>query len=348
MAIISRTNLEVLNGYTSRDWGMARDNLGVIRRAALDVLGYMGVSQCLEALRPQVATVTFLAESGTSWINSLPGTQMNWDRAKPRCLYPVEDVLAPGTKIPIGVYNLRPLLGLGSNYIVWSTHEQEIDDLVNMSGLNAPQYFHQSDRGFDKPLGHGDAMLQLMPYVSRDIKYVIANSGGDVNSRETIETSLMVLAAMQKSEDYRERISGILPTACVNDPIYRVKVGDNGLPTYFVQQKLQGDTIVSGWGQSNIGVRIYRRDSLQNVLNWIQHMYRISGSSYKMLPGNEGKENTEFGLDHVDARLAHVGLFRTLAIASELEVGEVGARTAVKEYGDIESFLIAQAALLRI
>ena len=196
MAIVSRTNLEVLNRYTSRDWETASGNLGVIRPASLDVLGYVGVSQCLEALRPQVATITFLAGSGTRWVNSFPETEINWDKSKPRCLYPVEDVLAPGTKIPIGVYNLRPLIGLGSHYIVWGTHEQEIDDLVNMSGLNSPQYFHQSDRGFDKPLGHGDAMLQLMPYVSRDIKYVIANFGGDVNSRETIETSLMVLAAI--------------------------------------------------------------------------------------------------------------------------------------------------------
>ena len=347
MEIAVRTSLGRLNWFTSRGWNSARGARDVITRAALDVLGYGSVEECIKELSPQVATVTFLAGAGTRWVTSLPKNVTNWDAKKPRCLFPVEDVLNPGTKIPIGVYNLRPLRGLGSHYIVWGTEEQKIEDLVNMSGIDKPQYFHQSTRGGDKPLGHGDAMLQLMPHIPCDIKYVIANFGGDVNSRKTIEISLMVLAAMQNSDDYRERISGLLPTANVNNPIYRVKINEEGLPTYFVQQKLLGDVIISGWGQSNIGVRIYRRSSLENVLGWIQQMYNLY-DDYRMLPGNERKEMPEFGLDHVDGRMAHTGAFRTLAIADKEEVGEMGERTAVKEYSDIPSFLKAQAALLGI
>lgn len=320
----------------------AANNL-IIRNRAMSVLGYRDIETARRELCEVTGTVTFLAGAGSRWVKSveeaqLRGLALDIDPGKPRCMAPVMDLLDPQNKIPIGTYNLRAMEGLGKHYIVYSSDLPELQAIARTSLSSGTVFLEQSWRGFDSPLGHGDAMMQLLDSSSWDpsLKFVITNFGGDVNSRETIFTSLLVLAALQKlGEDVHPW--GLLPTVFLNDAAYPVILNDEGFPVGFGHNKLTTDT-TSRAAQCNIGVRLYTTESLRSVVDEFQTMFDAS-AGYK-IPGNKGNE---FALDNVDMHLADNRRLRTLNIATPHEIG-----SSAKTYEDLDRFLAAMKMMLGI
>lgn len=316
------------------------------QRCSREVLGIINDADLRSRVFSRTATVTLLAGAGTRWVDSLSGRELpqGYSSDMPRCAYPVEDVTDPGKTIPVGAYNLRAVSGLGKHFIVWGSHKGSIENIVLQAGIEDAVFVEQSKKGFLKPLGHGDAMAQVMPHLGPEIDFVIANFGGDANSRETILTSLLVLAAMQEAEE-KLMPWGILPTTMVQGAKYPIGLNGDGFPVSFGHQKLKGAAHSSGEMPTNVGVRLYSRRPLADAIDHFNlPEFFVPGSGY-IIPGNTANE---FALDNVDAYMSvnENGVsrqrFRILNVAGVEET------TAVKGLDNVDAFLAAQKIILGI
>ncbi len=347
-----------LNHVTSTRWEACRSrwensprgqvtnrHINSIRGDALNVLGYKTVQEFLNDNTGRIATVTFLAGAGTRWKGSVEAAQKRgeaklFDPEKPRCLAPVEDLDRPGRTVPIGHYNLAAVGGIGTHFIVYSSHPDEIRSVAENAGLVGAKFFEQTKpENLELPLGHGDAMRQLLPELKDSFHFIITNFGGDPNSRETIITSLLVLAAMQEAEE-EFRPCGIMPTAYFADPPFPIEIDSSGLPKHFMHKKLMegaSSSIDKGLPiQTNVGIRVYTREGLDaSVFHFWNFFHKKIG--YKI----EGNSTNEFGLDNIDKFMAKLKRFRLLCIARPEEI--IGR---VKKFEDIEGFLASMRVVL--
>ncbi len=184
----------------------------LIETAALSILGYYNPSKPIDVSinnffsqnAGQIATVTCFAGRSTRWIESVAhakaeGKATDVDATGLKCFAPVFDVRDPSQTVPLGFYALRPLKGLGHHIIVRKRTDPKLDEMVEKAGLDKDdtEYVTQNDA-----TGHGSALKlafeQCLRGKTNKYKYIITNFSGDVNSRRTIKTAIMVLAAMTK------------------------------------------------------------------------------------------------------------------------------------------------------
>lgn len=337
-----RLTLQRLQRDTSVAWAAARKRIGRIERDALVISGCRSIAEFATAQSTQTAVVLFLAGAGSRWVSSVReaqarGEALDINPDHPRCLAPVTDVTAPERQVGAGLYNLRALAGLGETHIIWRTHLAEIAGLVAQAGIAEPRFVQQTvPAGLTSPLGHGDALRQLLPQLSPTIKFVMTVFGGDVTNRQTLIRSLLVMSALQKLTA-ASRPQGLLPTTFLKNPTYTVLLDGNGLPVDFGHNKLSSAYSRIGVGQSNVGVRIYLREGLGEVLDYFSGFYDPA-QGYR-IPGNKSEE---FALDNIDAYLAAQRRLRTLCVALPEEI------TPYKEFGELENFLAAQRVVLGV
>ncbi len=332
---IDAPKLRTLNAYTSMRWHEAAQKLPTIRKEALAVLGCHDENAFLHYCQNRVATVVFLAGAGSRWVESVRLSQRtDIDPEKPRCLAPIADIDNPEKQIPIGTYNLRAIQGIGQTHIVWRTHLSEISDMADNSGIINPNFSEQIvPPGFSSPMGHGDALRQIFPKFGDQIKFVVTVFGGDVTSRETILSSLMVMAAMQKLG--RKQLPwGILPTTLIDNPVYFIEVDDKGLPTRFGHNKLLAGAGQVDRAQCNVGLRLYLKDAIAPIIQ--EYAGTFDAEKGYQIAGNQGNE---FALDNIDTRLAAEHRLRGLCIARPEEI------TPVKNVLGLDAFLAAQRSL---
>jgi hypothetical protein len=302
-------------------------DLAAGRRAFASVAEYAG------DLARRTVCLTLLAGSGSRWVKSLAaaearGEGRGFDPAKPRGLYPVRDFIAGGRSVPIAAYALAAVDGLGRHLIVVRGWEDEIDaEVLSPLGIapDARDFFTQA-APYGKPLGHGDAAWQCRELFRR-ADYVVANFGGDANSRRTILASLLALDALRAAG---KDVSLLMPAAPLDSPAYPIGLDAEGLPRSFGHAKLQGRAQAEGPGFTNVGVRVYSGPALLAKVESFRDRYWIEGSGYA-IPGND-PEGREFALDNVDAELAAEGRARILAIARPEEL------TPAKCVEDIPAF----------
>jgi hypothetical protein len=272
------------------------------------------------------------------------GDWAGFDSARPRGLYPVRDYLRGGGwsegRIPIAAYALAAVRGLGRHLVVVRGWEAEIDaEILARLGIDPGERdFFTQQVPFGKPLGHGDAAWQCRDAL-RGADYVVANFGGDANSRRTVLSSLLALDALRSMG---KEVDFLLPAAPLESPAYPIGLDAEGLPRSFGHAKLQGKTqprrsedrapgaAKGGLGYTNVGIRVYSAPALVERLERFRGRYWIEGTGYA-IPGND-PEGHEFALDNVDAELAAEGRARVLAIARPEEL------TPAKSVGDIPAF----------
>jgi hypothetical protein len=280
-------------------------------------------------LARRTVCLTLLAGSGSRWVKSLAaasekGAGIGFDPARPRGLYPVRDFLGGGRAIPIAAYSLAAVDGLGRHLIVVRGWEEEIDaEILSRLRIGAEDrdFFTQA-APYGKPLGHGDAAWQCRGFL-RGADYVIANFGGDANSRRTILSSLLALDALRSAG---VDVGLMIPAAPLDSPAYPIGLDEEGLPRSFGHAKLQGINEpqagsrgrTGGRGYTNVGVRVYSAPALLAKLESFRARFWVEGSGYA-IPGND-PEGHEFALDNVDAELAAEGKARILAIARPEEL----------------------------
>lgn len=325
-----RTNLLSMPQRKTLDPSCIRLFRRNVTESAVSFLGYRNPVDFVDQMRERVATVTFLAGAGSRWTKSIPPSI---NPSLPRCLAQVEDVTGPpGAKIPIGVYNLRAVKGIGKPFIVWGTHKELIEQMALQAGMADAVLVPQL-----KPIGHGDAMKGVLPLLGKNIHYVITNFGGDANSNETIVASLAVLAALQAFGD-KERPSGLLPTAFLDEAKYPINLDSEGDPVSFGHPRLkEGQQAVPVSGHSNVGVRLYEREGLSSAVAYFMQYFRGTDAGYA-IPGN--KEAT-FGLDNIDDHLAGERKLQLACFAQKEEI-----ISSVKQFGDIPGFLSAMRIIL--
>jgi hypothetical protein len=202
---------------------------------------FVSVGDYVAELARRTVCLTLLAGSGSRWIKSLAaaearGEGRGFDPARPRGLYPVRDFLSGSADIPIAAYALAAVRGLGRHLIVVRGWEAEIDAeiLVPLGIAPAERDFFTQEAPFGKPLGHGDAAWQCRA-LFRGADYVIANFGGDANSRRTVLGSLLTLDALRARG---KEIGLMMPAAPLDSPAYPIGLDEEGLPRSFGHAKL--------------------------------------------------------------------------------------------------------------
>jgi hypothetical protein len=309
--------------------------------------------------------LTLLAGSGSRWQRSLAASAAlpaaerpaaydpGFDPGLPRGLYPVRDFLGiagPGGRLPVAAYSLAALKGFGRHLIVVRGHEEDIDRVI-LSPLGiAPslrRFFEQETlRG--KPLGHGDAAFQCRE-AWRGADFVVANFGGDANSRLSVLEALLAMDALREAGDEGRPCDLLLPAALVSEPGYPIGLDAGGLPRSFGHAKLQGGVaggVASGAsggasggaeGYTNVGLRVYRASALLEKVESFRRRFFADGEGYA-IPGND-PEGHEFALDNVDGELAREGRARILASCRPAEL------CPAKALEDIPAF---EAAVARV
>jgi hypothetical protein len=303
------------------------------------------IDEYAASLARRTVCLTLLAGSGSRWVKSLAaagerGEGRGFDPASPRGLYPVRDFLRGGGSIPVAAYALAAVAGLGRQLLVVRGWEAEIDaEILAPLGILpargsdwAPgeRLFATQEAPFGKPLGHGDAAWQARR-LWRDADYVVANFGGDANSRRTIISSLLALDALRATGTM---VDLLMPAAPLDSPAYPIGIDEDGLPRSFGHAKLQGirerELSRPGQGYTNVGVRVYAASALLERVESFRGRYWVEGKGYA-IPGND-PEGHEFALDNVDAELAAEGRARILALARPEEL------TPAKSVDDIPDF----------
>ena len=308
----------------------------------------------------EAVSLTLLAGSGSRWQASLAaartegrlsGAQLDFDPEAPRGLFPVRDFLrrAPkaadgpeagglrlsrsragaalspaGDLIPIAAYSIAAVSGIASHVVVVRGHEESIRrDILDALGLDhAAWTFATQEAPYGKPLGHGDAAWQCRSLL-RGARWVVANFGGDANSRFTVETSLLAAAALEATGGGFDLL---LPAALQDDPAYPIGLDEEGLPLSFGHAKLQGLRDGAEKGAPalvNVGLRVYRASALTAALEELHAEHWVEGVGYA-IPGN-APGNPEFALDNVDALLSSRRRSRVLAFARPRELSPAKA-----------------------
>ena len=317
------------------------------------------VADYVADLARRTVCLTLLAGSGSRWLKSLALASgpsdteesrkiAGFDTTRPRGLFPVRDFLLGGERIPIAAYALAAVKGLGRQLIVVRGWEAQIDAEIlaplgifpcHAKGKWGPceRRFFTQLAPFGKPLGHGDAAWQSSPlWAGAD--YVIANFGGDANSRRTIVSSLLALDALRAQG---AALDLLMPAAPFESPAYPIGLDEEGLPRSFGHAKLQGGaaalvgspglgTREGGAGYTNVGVRVYSGPALLKKVEYFRSNFWEEGRGY-VIPGND-PEGGEFALDNVDSAFAAEGRARILAIARPEEL------TPAKTLGEVPAF----------
>ena len=290
--------------------------------------------------------LTLLAGSGSRWVKSLAAARSRgegrlFDPERPRGLYPVRDYLLGGDSLPIAAYALRAVDGLGRHLIVVRGWEAQIDDeILRPLGIDTrDRDFYTQEAPFGKPLGHGDAVWQCRS-LWRGADYVVANFGGDANSRRTVLSSLLCLDALRAAGAPTDLL---IPAAPLDSPAYPIRIDAEGLPRGFGHAKLQGDAATAtaaapGPGYTNVGVRLYSAPALLAKVESFRLRFWNEGSGYA-IPGND-PDGHEFALDNLDAELAAEGRARILAIARAEEL------TPAKCVEDVPAFEAAMRSVI--
>ncbi len=345
LEFLTGKGLDLAASERSRIAGIALAERAASGRAFGSVGGYA------EDLGRRTVCLTLLAGAGTRWKASIraaasaaaaePGTGAAepgrpagraLDPERPRGLYPVPDFLRPGSaSLPIAAYAIAATRGLGRRVIVVRGWEREIDEelLLPLGVDPAERAFFEQAAPFGSPLGHGDAAWQCRA-LWKDADYVIANFGGDANSRLTVLSSLLAIDALRASGS---GVDLLVPAARFESPAYPVRIDEEGLPRGFGHGKLKGGGGRPGPGYANVGVRIYAASALLEKLESIRARFWVEGEGYA-IPGND-PAGREFALDNVDDELAAEGRARILASASPDEL------CPVKSLDDIPAFAAA-------
>ncbi|HUX39384.1 MAG TPA: hypothetical protein VMV44_15900 [Rectinemataceae bacterium] len=349
-----RTASSALGALVGRDWRRALGSRVLVPELSARLAGVKAGGEASWAARTfaRSLSLSLLAGSGTRWQASLAAaraegrlspSQMSFDPAAPRGLFPVADFVTADrdSSIPIAAYSIAAVSGLGDHVIVIRDHEAEIRrEVLGPLGLEEKDWrFAVQEAPFGKPLGHGDAAWQSRA-LWRDADWVVANFGGDANSRFTVEASLLALAALDAAG---EGVDFLLPAALLSEPAYPIALDGEGLPLSFGHAKLQGAESGAGRGPSreglaNVGLRLYRAKALAEVLEDLRDSYWVEGRGYA-IPGNDPASG-ECALDNADAVFAGRGRARVLAIARPREL------SPAKTFDEIPRFEASIAEVL--
>lgn len=159
------------------------------------------------------------------------------------------------------------------------------------------------DRGRVKPAGHMDALKWAFNQTKAPEKYpyTVTLFNGDIHSTGTLRRSLVAFEYAQK---FDRGLDLLIPATEMNDPKYPITIdSSSGLPAgEFIQPKLHGVSVKAKRGLSNMGIRIYKSDTLKNAQDLVDEpeYWRLKGQ----LP-----QSSEAALDAVDEALAK-GMFQ--------------------------------------
>ena len=321
---------------------LTRENLEIIERKLLELAGFEDMRSFLDTVRQETVTVTFIAGAGTRWIESFKKPEneelirrYGIKKDEPRAMARVPNLLDPnGDNIPMAAYNLLAVRNLGTKQVIiygGKTDEEAeknrrlIEELTQKMGINNVVFIRQKIHpGREKPLGHGDALLQVLDdpqgkKAFENAKYVITNFGCDANSYQTTVLSLLAMYVFDK---YGINLSGLMPTSTSESPEYPIYIDHNGLPLGTVHKKDNLPPPEDGESslQSNVGIRIFRLRALLNVLDRYREIYE------KIKQGKDGVDypNGELKIDHFErdmmSHFASYGVFLTFPISIPEEI----------------------------
>lgn len=287
-------------------WQDAGVNRFKLEKALLDLAGFSTLREFLEYISPQTVSVFFHGGLGLRWRESLKNEsntdlikKFNIDINKPRGLVSVDNYLpgVPGEKTAIAVYNIYAISRLSDNLVVIHGNGQEEwfrKEIINPLKVSDKALFVKQELDFDsnKPLGHGDALIQLISKernkrimnILSKAKYVITQFEGLPSRRSTAELSLLAMYVMDK---YWRKISWLSPTCVLDTSRYPFLMDKFGRVTNLGHGKLKGEESITAIGENtpnNIGLHIIKTADLLPLLFQIEK--KVVQKSYKELFSN--------------------------------------------------------------
>lgn len=335
-------NLDKINYYLANGWQEALKKTNEIEKILLDLAGFKHREEFIKAVSPKTMVVTFLAGFGTRWQDSFNHPDNHhlknkFDQNKPRVLAKVTNLIPQiisGQEISAGIYNFLATKNLGHNLIIYRNSRKEIEEEI-LRPLKIEAIFRQQTfpASVGKPLGHGDALLQVKNKI-KNYRFVITNFGSDANSKETIFLSLLCLYVLDK---YKTNVWAILPSALMTKAKYPIYLNVEGMPTGVGQAKLKGKIDECSNRPSNVGLRAYLVKKLLPVIDYFKKYYQENGS-YAVL--NNG--NNELALDNFDEYLIREKKLRHFCIALPEEISH-----SAKKLEEVPNYLKTLKVVLK-
>lgn len=345
LSLVNHPQLSSIAPYFLRLQGTeheTRENIETLEKELLKLAGFENnMAGFIRAVKNKTTVITFIAGAGTRLeesydiLNNLSLiTKYKIKRDEPRGLIQVDNLdlgsIPGGNLVPNAAYNLLAVKDLGSQIVVYGgKDDQEADKnrllikekLTDRMGVDAHFIRQQVYPGQKKPIGHGDALFQILfdPVGKKLLKkkFVITNFGSDANSYQTTVLSLLSMYVFDK---FDFDIDGLMPTSISDNPEYPVYVDKKGLPvgTFHKKDGLLAPEDAEPSLQSNVGIRIFKSSTLKRVMRRYEDIYR------KISNGNNRVRypNDEFKIDHIERdMMSNRGFyFLTLPISISQEV----------------------------
>lgn len=304
--------------YFGKDWRFAKANRDNLQKDLLYLSGFFSMGEFITKLAPKTCAVFITAGIGSRWQKSIKDKRnkelvdtFQIDKNKSRSLVKIPNFL-PGIsadRIVLGAYNVYAVARAASKLItIHSTDQRENieNDIIiplHLSGKTeyAEQYLYPEQ---NKPLGHADALVQLLT-LSRNKKaarifasstYTVICLSGIPSRRTTVELTLL---AMYVLDMYKVNVSWLSPTTVLAIPRYPFKIDKKGVISGVGHGKLFGNDSLLNFpalAPNNIGIHILKTADVIPILNTFHKKFMINNSYKGILPQTCADE---FALDHI-------------------------------------------------
>lgn len=303
--------------YFFTKWQEAGGNRYKLEKTLLFLAGFPTLREFLEFISPQTCVIFFHGGIGTRWQESLTREENREivDKLRisphlPRGLVKIDNFLPdlPGEKTAIASYNIYAVSRLSDKLIIVHGNGQEElfkKEIIKPLKLIGKTIFveQELDPETEKPLGHGDALLQLFSkeynkqvreIISKS-KYLVTQFEGLPSRRSTAEISILAMYVMDK---YQGKISWLSPTCVLNLPRYPFFLDKQQRITGLCHGKLMVKESITLNGKNipnNIGLHIIKTADLIPLLSEIEKSSKQK--NYKELFSSS--KTGEFALDHL-------------------------------------------------
>lgn len=359
--------LAVVDHLTTTGWEQLRGQREQFRNALLHLGGYTSLTQAMDDIGGRTVIPIIAGGVATRWEKSFDtdGAQAVLDdpsytvtRGRPRGLTLVPNVLPhdiwPHSKIPVFGYTLWQTRAIsGAKRVVIHPEDAEEQDLEEMKftaetlGLSIDLRPQRRREPHPKPLGHGDALVQIMDDLEGS-DFVLPQFVSDASSPATIQDTLLALAVTSR---VGLPVNVVVPTVTMDQPKYSVFIDENGLIRDMGHAKLLGEASNKGSNTtlsiagSQIGIYPVATPALLEELEATYEGYRREGS-YLFIARNRENGVNEYAIDNAILHFAQRGTVRQLAFANYSEIAS-SAKTvdALPKYVEMITEAIVDSGL---
>ncbi len=325
--------------YFSSKWNKAGKKRNYLQEQLLEFAGFSSMGEFIDYVSPQTCAIFFHAGLGSRWNQSLRDiNNLNLDKKykidhhKPRGLVRIENFI-PGINseyIALASYNIFSISRAANKLIVIHGHGQKNDfarEIIEPFRISDKTFYMEQkmDSKTHKPLGHGDALIQLVNdpqnssvlNVFKRSKFTITCFEGVPSRKSTVELTLLAMYVLDK---YQKNISWLSPTTILDTPRYPFIIDKKGDITGLDHARLYGNELSKDRLEirpNNIGIHIFNTSDIFPLLSNIKDQLKLKSDYTKIFPR---LKINEFALDHLMEMIIKKKRLKIFNIADKIEL----------------------------